>query len=617
MAILETIVGGTIEYFVGKTLDKAGDAFAKYRKDRILGFEEKDLPKIFSNHYKEVINWSSDIPFIGLNKQKKVANSTIELSISTKISKYDKSRKTTDVYSEIEILNSESNSLILGKPGAGKTTTVKRLIGSFFSSRNNEINFTNPILLRLREMNEDSNLQTEILDIFNIPWENRVIKTVKSIKKENGDFYDSETTSIKTCLINSEFLVDSFLPSFLNETNSIIFLDGYDELHESLQKKVLTSVEKLGLKLDKAKIILTSRTSSFYKVISNFHIFEINPLTKEDIKEIASKWLSDDNKFISELNNKTYVDLANRPIFLTLLLILFDKNASLPLSPFEVYRESVFLIVRDWDEHRGIIRKSKYANFDTRKKLDFLQEISLYLTYQLKSNVFSSEQLENVYNLIHKKYKLPLEDMNDVVREIESHNGLISEVGHNVYEFSHLSLQEYLCAECLITLPYSKNTIIYFFERPDPLAIAVCISKDSGLWLANLLLNENLNVQKFTEKSKYEMSLIKFLSRLIDENPVFNESTELGLTILYLLSNFNKSSAIFELTLSLMNIQNVKESLNLSLKYFEINKNEVARKVFLKRKKVLPSNSFINITHEEIMDLPKWNIIESTLIDIV
>lgn len=615
MVISETIAGGIIEYFVGKTLDKAKDFFLSSKKEGLLGFEQKDLPKLFANHYKEVINWSSDIPFIGLSKQKNVAKSTIELSISSKISKYNNNKgKNTDYYSELEILNGESNVLILGKPGAGKTTTIKRLIGHFFSKDSDKINYTNPVLLRLREMGESSNLYTEILDIFSIPWENREIKSVKSVKKTNGDFYDVETTIIRSFLKNSQKTIETFVPIFLNETNTLLFLDGYDELHESLQKKVLNDVEKIGIKLDNSKIILTSRTSSFFKVISNFNIFEINPLSTTDIQQIASKWLENGDDFIKELKKRKYIDLANRPIFLTLLLILFDKNLSLPLSPFEVYREAVFLIIRDWDEHRGINRKSKYANFDVRKKLDFLQEVSLYLTYQLKSNIFSSEQLEDVYKLIHIKYELPAEDMIDVVHEIESHNGLVSEIGFNNFEFSHLSLQEYLCAECLITLPYSKKTILYFFERPDPLAIAVCISKDSGLWLANLLLNSNLNIQNYTDKAKYEKALIKFLSRLVDERPRFNKSVELGLVLFHLIAKFHESLVIWDFIIMLLQFHNTKESLDLTLKHFEITKNRIQNRCLFTRKDVLSSDNFIIVPHKESIGLESWEVIESILL---
>jgi GTPase SAR1 family protein len=612
MPIIETITGGIIEHYVGKTLDFGRDYFIQCKKDGLIGFTKKDLPTIFASHYKEVINWASDIPFIGLYKNKKVAKSTIELSISTKISKYNNSSEPKNLISENDILNSESNVIILGKPGAGKTTTIKRLISHFFTGQF-QFNFTNPILIRLREMEEQGSIYTSILDIFSIPWENREIHTVRDIKRPNGDFYKKVDVTIKTFLKKSDITIETFIPNFLNETNSILFLDGYDELPVSTQKRVLKDVEIIGLKLDKGKIILTSRTSSFFKVISNFETLEIHPLSLKDINEIALKWLSNGADFLKELEKRKYSELANRPIFLTLLLILFDKNKTLPVSPFEVYREAVFLIISDWDEHRGITRTSNYANFNVRKKLDFLQEVSLHLTYKIKSNVFNSAQLQEVYLNIHKKYALPKEDMNKVVQEIESHNGLINEVGYNLFEFSHLSLQEYLCAECLISLPFSKTTITYFYERPDPLAIAVCISKDPGLWLANLLLNRNLNVTQSANKEMCEPSLVKFLSRLIEEHPLFNVSTELGIVIIYLLIEFSYSSKIFELTLELIELDNVKESVIETLESFSVTIHKITKKCILKRLSVLAGDSLIFVPHSGYIDLEKWDAVSKIL----
>jgi len=606
--IWSDISGGVISFLVERTFNYFSNFVKEIKKKGPVDLNPNDFPKIFSLHYTEVLNWSSDIPFINLSKNKSVSKSTIELSISSKISKIDKQPSSSNLFSELDILNTESNVIILGKPGAGKTTTVKRLITNFFTN-SEKVKYTNPLLIRLRDLTESRSVSLKLLDILNINWEYREEIYFKKVqtKKEK---YEKRYSEYKYYIKGSDILVETFLPMFLNSTNSILFLDGYDELIDSLQKDVLIEIENLGLKLNNSKIVLTSRTSSFAKIFSNFEIFEINPLNKKDIIEISEKWLGNGPEFIAELDQKKYFDLANRPIFLTLLLILFENNSSLPLSPYEVYREAVYLIIRDWDEHRGIKRVSQYASFNVRKKLDFLQEVSMYLTYNLKSNSFSSSQLELVYKSICSKYDLPIEDMTNVVREIESHNGLISEVGYKTYIFSHLSLQEYLCAECIVSLSFSKVIVKYFFDRPDPLAIAVCLSRDSGMWLANLFLNSNLNINKFTSKDKLEDSMVKFLSRLIEERPAFGTSLPVGVVFLYLVSTFIQSDRIFELILAFIEIKDVKDSIHLTLENFTIKKDRVARFCVINRIGPLLTDSFLNVPYKEIIDLSRWELLE-------
>ena len=77
---------------------------------------------------------------------------------------------------------------------------------------------------------------------------------------------------------------------------------------------------------------------------------------------------------------------------------------TLPSRPYEVYRDATFLVVEDWDRGRDITRKSKYGHFNTRKKLEFLYELSFELTYKKDVKVFNFYELRSVYQNIHSKY---------------------------------------------------------------------------------------------------------------------------------------------------------------------------------------------------------------------
>jgi predicted NACHT family NTPase len=605
------IVEKAIELAVEKSLSSSYQFLRGIKIDK-LDLTRLDLPNRFKSHYTEILKWSFVIPFAGLNKGKTLDN-TIQLDISSKISRYGPDNNEYFI-SESELLTTRNNIIIIGKPGAGKTTTVKRLLYTLIIDYNNEFPFTSPILVRLRNMKNGGNLFAYILNTFNIETENRNVVEIIEKKGTDGKVRKIEEKIIKYYVKNTDELVLEFISNFLNFTNSIVFIDGFDEIPIEEQRKVLSDVKDLGLKLSNAKIILTSRTSSINNIIvESFEVYELKPIDREDVVIISKKWLGDNSIFVKELYKKPYCELANRPIYLSLLLVLFEKTQTLPTRALDIYREAVYLIIRDWDESRQITRHSKYTDFNVHSKLLFLQELAFFLTYKINSNVFSSTDLIEIYNNIYGRYNLPKEEVYDVISEIESHNGLISEVGYKIFEFSHLTLQEYLCAEYLVTLPFNQSIARYFIERPDPIAIAISLSRDSGVWFANLILNEHLNISKVNGITNFGISISKLLIRLLDESPIFNISFELGAVIIYLVSKFQKNENIIELICKLLVVNNVSNSLHLALKYYKIELRSLQHIYILKRIEAVNTDSFIRIPFNESILAPVWRQIEMSM----
>src|SRR5690606_33739611 len=182
------------------------------------------------------------------------------------------------------------------------------------------------LLIRLRELPLETNLYKHILDVLNIKYENRLIKYTETLEQYNKTLGRVKTEEIREKL---ETFVDDinildFVPLLLNKINAFLVLDGIDELSKKIQSTTVKDIKKLSLKLKFSKILATVRKSELNVNLANFTTLEISSLNKDQIYEISNKWLVDNKTFVSELYRKPYRDLANRPIYLTFLLILFE-----------------------------------------------------------------------------------------------------------------------------------------------------------------------------------------------------------------------------------------------------------------------------------------------------
>lgn len=131
-----------------------------------------------------------------------------------------------------------------------------------------------------------------------------------------------------------------------------------------------------------------------------------------------------------------------------------------------------------------------------------------------------------------------------------------------MYEFCHLSLQEYLCAVYIVRAPLETQSIEYLAKHPAQLAIAVALSSHPSNWFANLILHfDNLN-------SFDDASMASFLSRVITERPNFQKSEPLGLAILRLFKHYRKNSQVCKHLGGMMKIQSILESLATALRSY-------------------------------------------------
>ena len=309
-----------------------------------------------------------------------------------------------------------------------------------------------------------------------------------------------------------------------------------DEVPYTEYTRIVQQINQLANGLDVAKILVTCRSGDFTQTLKGFKILQLNGLTNSQIKEISDNWLENSDRFMEQLEKVPYKDMASSPLLLTQVICIYKFEDELPAEPRLIYRNLLTLLLKEWDRGRGFNRKSKYALFDSDSKLDFLSALSYELTYQIKTITFSESLLIDCYKNICDRHRLPKEEAIEVVREIESHTGIIIVSGKFSFQFSHLSLQEYLCAYYIVREPRAKQIPNYIKEYPAPLAITIALSSNPSIWFADLIL-------KYGEPKYFSQRAIQiFISRLLIEQPRFSTVSALGYAILHLFKNYYEAA---------------------------------------------------------------------------
>ena len=394
------------------------------------------------------------------------------------------------------LLEIDSKILVTGTGGIGKSILFKHL---FLNSM--EVTNFIPVFIELRSLNT---LENKELNISNLIF--------------------------KTLVSNGFRLERKYFDDSLEQGAYIIFLDGFDEIHHDKKSSITEEIKVFCEMYASNQVFVSSRPSTEFIGWSDFSEFESLPLTKEQALSLINKIDFDETAksiFSEELEKKLYEkykSFASNPLLLTIMLLTFQKHASIPERLNDFYEEAFVTLFNVHDATKdSFVRDIRSGLSCEDFKLVF--SYICFKSYFKGEYEFSETRLHELINSAKEKFKDKFSFNVDDFQEDLVHSVCMLVKEGLEYRFSHRSFQEYFSAWYTCKLPdTTQEKLLDGWLRESS-----TIQTDSYFYMLFDLQSEKVNsiiLKPVMENiiSLYEKEgILSFLKTLFDKFSIKNQ----------------------------------------------------------------------------------------------
>lgn len=326
--------------------------------------------------------------------------------------------------SGIVVANREQYLMVLGAPGMGKTTFLRK-VGL-------------EALKRKRGSYEHDKIS--------------VLLELKTFRTGEIDIEKAIAQEFAICGL-PEYA--QLTEKFLEQGKLLILLDGLDEVPNERMTDMVTEIQNFVDRYSNNYFITSCRIAAYRNNFRRFTDVAIADFDDEQIKNFITNWFQINpdraKECLTRLNSGDYQsakELTRTPLLLTLVCILYQRSGQFPINRSTLYERALRVLLEEWNAAKEIQISKLYKGLDTKRKELILSQIA-FDNFREDQLFFSKRSVvKQIEKLLPEL--LPNEqyvDGNHVLRDIEVQHGLLVERAESIYSFSHLTIQEFLTAQ--------------------------------------------------------------------------------------------------------------------------------------------------------------------------
>ena len=251
--------------------------------------------------------------------------------------------------------------VLLGDPGAGKSTFVRMLLawqagallGECDPPAGSNQNLL-PVLITLRDLAP----RLAALEVEKAPAERQrqaLLQAVFEQVESDLKNFQSEAFAAELC----DSLVDG---------NVLLVLDGLDEVPQKVRRMVRLTVAGMLSQWKPVRLLVTCRIRSYTgEAVLSLQSFTIAPFDEQKIRNFAAAWYRSQQKLgrltvqqaetrtadlASASTSSSLLEIASNPMMLTSMAILHQKEIGLPNQRVRLYTLIVDVLMRRWQKHK-------------------------------------------------------------------------------------------------------------------------------------------------------------------------------------------------------------------------------------------------------------------------